>query len=111
MSIRASIEALLARGGVTTDEVEAVYLAGGFGSFLRVESAIRIGLLPPFDPARVKPVGNAAGAGARLALMSRAEMARAEELALAVEVLYLATDPVYQMQFMEQMVFPEHVGQ
>ncbi len=110
-SIRASIEALLARGGVTTDEVEAVYLAGGFGSFLRVESAIRIGLLPPFDPARVKPVGNAAGAGARLALMSRAEMARAEELALAVEVLYLATDPVYQMQFMEQMVFPEHVGQ
>ncbi|NUQ01744.1 MAG: DUF4445 domain-containing protein, partial [Armatimonadetes bacterium] len=106
-SIRASIEALLARAGVTCDEVETVYLAGGFGSYLRVESAIRIGLLPPFDPARVKAVGNGAGAGARLALVSQEERALAEELARRVEVLYLANDLVYQMQFMEQMVFPE----
>lgn len=105
-SIRASIEALLARAGVTAAEVETVYLAGGFGSYLRVPSAIRVGLLPSFDPARVHAIGNGAGAGARLALMSRTELALAERLARRVEVLYLAHDPVYQMQFMEQMMFP-----
>ncbi|MCC7492365.1 MAG: DUF4445 domain-containing protein [Fimbriimonadaceae bacterium] len=105
-SIRASIEALLARAGVGYDDVQKVYLAGGFGSFLRVPSAVRIGLLPPFPPDRIKAVGNAAGAGARLALISRAELQRAAELARQIDVLYLASDLVYQMQFMEQMVFP-----
>ena len=105
-SIRASLEALLAKAGVGYDDVDVVYLAGGFGSYLRVASAIRIGLLPPFAPERVKAVGNAAGAGARLALISRDELAGAEVLAREVDVLYLAHDPVYQMQFMEQMIFP-----
>ncbi len=105
-SIRASIETLLAKAGVGYGDVDHVYLAGGFGSYLRVPSAIRIGLLPPFDPAKVSAVGNAAGAGARLALISRAELAAAETLARAVEVLYLPSEAVYQMQFMEQMMFP-----
>lgn len=106
-SIRASIEALMAQAGVTADEVQAIYLAGGFGSFLRVPSALKVGLLPPFDPERIEAVGNAAGAGARLALVSREEMQRAEQLAKDVQVLYLAEDMVYQMQFVEQMMFPE----
>ncbi|MBI2298315.1 MAG: DUF4445 domain-containing protein [Armatimonadetes bacterium] len=106
-SIRASIESLLARAGVTPDDIAHVYLAGGFGSYLRVESAKRIGLLPDVPSERIEVVGNGAGAGARLALISRHELAAAEELARRVDVLYLATDPVYQMQFPEQMCFPE----
>jgi uncharacterized 2Fe-2S/4Fe-4S cluster protein (DUF4445 family) len=106
-SIRASIEALMARAGVGPDEIENVYLAGGFGSYLRVDSALRVGLLPPVDPARITAVGNAAGAGARLALVSRSELAHAERLAREVQVLDLANDPVYQMQLVEQMIFPE----
>lgn len=105
-SIRASIEALMARAGVRAEDVRHIYLAGGFGSYLRVSSALRIGLLPPFEPERIVSVGNAAGAGARLALISRDELALAEELARRVEVLYLANDPVYQEHFMEQMLFP-----
>jgi uncharacterized 2Fe-2S/4Fe-4S cluster protein (DUF4445 family) len=106
-SIRASIEALMARAGVGADDIAQVYLAGGFGSYLRVDSALRIGLLPPVPQERITAVGNAAGAGARLALVSRREMALAERLAREVEVLDLAKDAVYQMQLVEQMIFPD----
>jgi uncharacterized 2Fe-2S/4Fe-4S cluster protein (DUF4445 family) len=106
-SIRASIEALLARAGIGADDLRQVYLAGGFGSYLRVESAMAVGLLPPVPRERIVAVGNAAGAGARLALISRDEMARAERRAREVEVLDLANDMVYQMQLVEQMIFPD----
>ncbi|MBI5831482.1 MAG: DUF4445 domain-containing protein [Armatimonadetes bacterium] len=106
-SIRASIEALMARAGVVADDIEHVYLAGGFGSYLRVESALRVGLLPPVPMERITAVGNAAGAGARLALVSSIEMELAERLAREVSVIDLANDMTYQMQLVEQMIFPE----
>lgn len=105
-SIRASIEALLAKAGTCAAELDEVYLAGGFGSYLRVESALAIGLLPEVPREKIVAVGNAAGAGARLALVSRAEMARAEVRAREVQVLDLANEPVYHEQLIEQMCFP-----
>ena len=106
-SIRASIESLMAKAGVLADDIAHVYLAGGFGSYLRVESALRVGLLPPVPIERITAVGNAAGAGARLALVSSTEMELAERLAREVMVIDLANDLTYQMQLVEQMIFPE----
>ncbi len=106
-SLRASIESLLARAGLTADQLDAVYLAGGFGNYLRIESAQAIGLLPQMPLERIEAVGNAAGGGAKLALLSSEEMERAARLAAEVEVVDLATNPIYQEQLIEQMMFPE----
>jgi uncharacterized 2Fe-2S/4Fe-4S cluster protein (DUF4445 family) len=69
-AIRAGIEILLKHAGVSGDDLEHVYLAGGFGTYLRVESALRIGMLPPHARGKVAPIGNSAGIGSLFALQS-----------------------------------------
>jgi len=104
-SIHAAIQTLIRTAGTTDDELSEILLAGAFGNYIRVESAIRIGLIPSVPKDRVRSVGNAAGAGARLALLCELEMARARELARTAEHLELAVSPDYQMELMERMMF------
>jgi len=106
-SIRAATNTLLKTVGVELEEIERLYLAGGFGNYLDIANARRIGLLPPLPLERIEGVGNAAGAGAKLALLSVEERRRAAELARQVEHLELCGNPDYQMEFMETMLFPE----
>ena len=106
-SIHAAIQTLIRTAGTSDDELSEILLAGAFGNYIRVESAIRIGLIPPVLKERVKSVGNAAGAGARLALLSDQEMQQARELARKAIHLELAVSPDYQMELMERMMFPE----
>jgi uncharacterized 2Fe-2S/4Fe-4S cluster protein (DUF4445 family) len=79
-------------------------LAGGFGNYLSIRSAVRIGLIPPLPAGRIRYVGNAAALGAQLALVSEAE--RAARLARAIEHISLATHPDFQDLFVEAMNFP-----
>lgn len=109
-SIHAAIQTLIHTAGTTDDDLSEILLAGAFGNYIRVESAIRIGLIPPVWKQRVKSVGNAAGAGARLALLSDAEMQQAREIARKAIHLELALSPDYQMELMERMMFPEQAG-
>lgn len=109
-SICAAISTLLRLAELEPEEVEHVYLAGAFGTFLNVESALRVGLLPPFPRERIEAVGNAAAVGAKLALLSRSEWERARRLAASVEHLTLSQHPDYQALFMEKMVFPGSMG-
>ena len=60
------------------DDVAELMLAGGFGNYVSIESALRIGLIPTLPPTRVRYVGNAASLGAQLCLLSEAERARAD---------------------------------
>ncbi len=69
-AIYAGIATLIKIAGVGYNQIERLYLAGGFGNYIRVESAIRIGLLPKELVKRIVPIGNAAGTGARFALKS-----------------------------------------
>ncbi|MCE5313394.1 MAG: ASKHA domain-containing protein [Armatimonadota bacterium] len=105
-SIHAAIQTLIATAGATDEMLDQILLAGAFGNYIRVESAIRIGLIPAIDVENVVSIGNAAGAGARLALLSEREMQRARELAAKAEHLELAVSPQYQMELMERMMFP-----
>ncbi len=105
-SIHAAIQTLIRTAGATDDELDEILLAGAFGNYIRVESAMRIGLIPDVGVERVKSVGNAAGAGARLALLCEQEMQQARELARSAEHLELAVSPDYQMELMERMMFP-----
>jgi len=103
----ASGVAMLQRIAAIPDEaVFELMLAGGFGNYLSIPSAIRIGLIPPLPPERIRYVGNAASLGAQLCLVSEAERRRAEAIARRVEHVSLATHPDFQDVFVACMNFP-----
>lgn len=104
-AIRAGTQLLLEAAGVDADELDEVIVAGAFGTYLDVRSAIRIGLLPAIAPGRVRQVGNAAGAGARQLLVSRAARAAAREVAARVHYLELTTHPAFADRFAEATAF------
>ncbi len=105
-SIRAVTEVLLKTAGLSWDEVERVIIAGAFGMFVNLRSAVRIGLLPPLPLERFDPVGNAAGAGAKLALRSIAERQRARTLAQRMRHIPMTGNPDYEEALMEFIGFP-----
>ncbi|MEN6371010.1 MAG: ASKHA domain-containing protein [Armatimonadota bacterium] len=104
-SIRAAVETLMKIAGATIEDLDDILLAGSFGNYIRIESALRIGLLPPVEIDRIIPVGNAAGAGAKLALISTKERERASRLAAAIKHIELASHPDYRNEFVENMLF------
>ena len=91
---------------VPHERVSELMLAGGFGNYLSIQSAIRIGLIPPLPKSRIRYVGNAAALGAQLALMSEPERRRAEAIARRIEHVSLAAHPDFQDVFVESMNFP-----
>lgn len=104
-AIRSGI-AMLQRLTRTPDAgLAELMLAGGFGNYLNVHSAIRIGLIPPLGAERVSYVGNAAGLGAQLALVSETERHRADVLAGQIRHVSLATHPEFQDVFLQALTF------
>ncbi len=86
-------------------DLERILLAGAFGSYIDRASAVRIGLVPALPLAQIVAVGNAAGAGAVMALASTSERERATQLAEAAIHVELSSRPDFQMLFMETMLF------
>ena len=105
-AVRAGNEALLLEAGLEAKDVEALYIAGAFGNFIRPGSARRIGLIPP-EIERVVPLGNAAGRGARLALLCDSARERAESLSRAARYVELAGNARWRDLFADAMAFPE----
>ena len=91
--------------GLDPGDLEEVLVAGAFGNFLRTASLVRIHLVPQVDPERIRFVGNAAGVGARLAVLDRGVRARASAFAARARYLELATHPDYQDAFMRSLSF------
>ena len=104
-AIAAGIATLLEDAAIAAEDVGRVYLAGGFGSFLNRESAIRIGLLPPGTAERVEVLGNAAGIGAVMALASRSVFARCDAVAAGVRYIELSSTAAFQDHYIENMTF------
>lgn len=102
-AIRTGIEALLTDAGIAAADLQRVIIAGAFGTYIDIGSAMTIGLLPVLPRERVAQVGNAAGAGARLALISRAQRQGAQALADRVRYLELARTPRFMRNFAEAM--------
>jgi uncharacterized 2Fe-2S/4Fe-4S cluster protein (DUF4445 family) len=104
-AIRSGIAMLQRLTGTPDDGLAGLMLAGGFGNYLNVQSAIRAGLIPRLPEARVAYVGNAAGLGAQLALVSETERRRADELAGRIQHVSLATHPDFQDVFLRALSF------
>ncbi|NQT38067.1 MAG: DUF4445 domain-containing protein [Planctomycetes bacterium] len=106
-AIRAGIVVLLRRAGLEPADLRRVFVAGGFGNFIRRTNAQRIGLLPEQIPRdRIRYQGNASLAGARLTAMSLVARRQAEELARRTEHVDLSFDYHFQESFAEAMIFP-----
>jgi uncharacterized 2Fe-2S/4Fe-4S cluster protein (DUF4445 family) len=85
---------------------EKIFLAGAFGSYIQAEDALAIGMFTDISPSSLVTVGNAAGAGAILALFDESQRKKALTLAMATKVLDLARHPDFQKTFIDMLSFP-----
>jgi len=106
-SIYAGLDILLQHLGIGLDDLASVNIAGAFGNFLRKDTAQAIGLVPNIDPEKVQFIGNAAGVGARMALVDAEARERADRISENCEYVELAGHPNYQDAFVAAIPFPE----
>ncbi len=106
-AVRAGIETLLKRAGVSAERVSRVLLAGGLGYYVKARSAARTGLIPPEFARRAHAVGNGSLYGAYLALCDASLRSEAKEIAARCETVDLSADPFFTQAFTEGMFFDE----
>ena len=106
-AIRAGINIILKNAALNANELKKVFVAGGFGSFIRRKNAQRIGLLPPqISHEKISFVGNTSLAGAKLALLSIKAREKAQELAKQARHIELSAQSDFQNEFASAMIFP-----
>ncbi|CAN5560506.1 ASKHA domain-containing protein [soil metagenome] len=106
-AIAGGIEVVMRELGVETSELVAIYLAGSFGSYINPQSARIIGLVPPVPVERIKAVGNAAGEGAKMALLSFRARQVARSLPTIVEYHELSGRGDFNDSFLAVLQFPD----
>ncbi|WP_027051335.1 ASKHA domain-containing protein [Mesorhizobium erdmanii] len=92
-----------------TEHVDRIHFAGAFGSFIDPKYAMVLGLIPDCDLDKVSAVGNAAGAGARMALLNRGYRREIEETVSQIEKIETALEPKFQEHFVYAMALPNKV--
>ncbi|MEI6186615.1 MAG: ASKHA domain-containing protein [Dehalococcoidia bacterium] len=102
-AIRTGINVLLKLAGLAAQDVKRIVIAGTFGNYIDIKSAIRVGMLPDLPVRRFSQVGNAAGAGACMILVSAKARKRAEGLARGVKYLELADRPDFMKLYVEAL--------
>jgi uncharacterized 2Fe-2S/4Fe-4S cluster protein (DUF4445 family) len=102
-AIRTGIQILLGSKGLQEQDIDEVIIAGAFGTYIDVASAITIGMLPSLPTDRFRQVGNAAGRGAVLALVSREKRGEAHAMARNVGYIELANSPDFMNTFTQAM--------
>ncbi len=109
-AIRAAVEVLLQEAGLAAADLDAFIVAGAFGTYLDLRSAVRTGMFPPLPPAKFHQVGNAAGVGAKQMLLSVDKRREAEQLARRIGYVELTARPAFTTLFMEQLSFKTESG-
>ncbi len=106
-ALYAGVKLLMSRAGI--QKVDAIRLAGAFGSHIDAKYAMAIGLIPDCKLDKVSSAGNAAGTGARIALLNMAARNEIETIVRRVEKIETAVEPQFQQFFVEAMAFPHSV--
>jgi uncharacterized 2Fe-2S/4Fe-4S cluster protein (DUF4445 family) len=105
-AICAGILTLIQKVGLTVGEVDAFYLAGGFGNYIRIESAVEIGMIPSELSDKVISVGNASGTGAILAVSSTHFDGELSKTLQHMQLIELSDDDTFNLEFAMNMEFP-----
>ncbi|OGO27095.1 MAG: ferredoxin [Chloroflexi bacterium RBG_16_52_11] len=103
-ALYAGAKLLMNRSGI--QQVNRIILAGAFGSYIDPKYALILGLIPDCSLERVYAVGNAAGDGARIALLDRHKREEAQEIAHWIRYIETAVDPEFQREFVDAMYLP-----
>jgi uncharacterized 2Fe-2S/4Fe-4S cluster protein (DUF4445 family) len=103
-ALYAGVRLLMDRLGI--DSIGKIRLAGAFGSHIDVKYAMILGLIPDCDLAHVSSAGNAAGTGARIALLNKAARDEIESVVRQIEKIETAVEPKFQQHFVEAMALP-----
>ena len=107
-ALYAGVRLLMDHAGV--DRVDAVRLAGAFGSQIDPLHALVLGLVPDCEPSQAGPAGNAAGAGALIALLSRTARGEIEAVVRTVRKIETAVEPRFQEHFVDAMAIPHRTA-
>jgi uncharacterized 2Fe-2S/4Fe-4S cluster protein (DUF4445 family) len=91
---------------LSIDHVDKIRLAGAFGSHIDMKYAMILGLIPDCDLAKVQSAGNAAGTGARIALLNKGARDEIEAVVRRIEKIETAVEPKFQQHFVEAMAIP-----
>ena len=103
-ALYAGVRLLMDKLGI--DQPGKIRLAGAFGSHIDMKYAMILGLIPDCDLARVQSAGNAAGTGARIALLNKAARDEIEAVVRRIEKIETAVEPMFQQHFVEAMAIP-----
>lgn len=106
-AIAAGSEVLLQEAHLSSSQLDAIIIAGGFGSFINIQKAKEIGLIPSMSLDKVKTVGNAAGRGALDVLLVEGEEQKVEEIRKRAHYVELSSSPLFNEVYVEKMMFEE----
>ncbi|MHC4158320.1 MAG: ASKHA domain-containing protein [Planctomycetota bacterium] len=102
----AAIRVLMDSTQTKPQDLDAIYLAGGFGNFLNVRQAVTVGMLPDVPPEKIRFVGNTSIAGAKTVLLSREALETAEKIAGSMTYFDLMSHPGYMDEFIRAGFLP-----
>ena len=105
-AIHTGVLTLMKKRGVVEKNIDLVFIAGAFGSYIDPKNARLIGMYPEIGLEKVKVVGNAAGTGARMALVSKVARSQAEEISRRIRYVELATELDFQTEFCNSLSIP-----
>ncbi len=106
-AIAAGIVTLLGRVEMKPQQVETVYLAGGFGLHLDLANMIACGILPGFTTEQIRLVGNTSLAGAYLALIDKNTIDQMAHVSERMEVIHLNLDPTFEDTYIDHLALPQ----
>ena len=105
-AIYAACSLVLQNVGLTWDAVARVYIAGGFGRYMRIADAVFIGMLPDLPLERFRYIGNSSLTGAYIALLSREHRRRLAEIASRITYVDMSSNPHYMDSYVKALFLP-----
>jgi uncharacterized 2Fe-2S/4Fe-4S cluster protein (DUF4445 family) len=104
-AIKSGLQLMLKARGLSVENLDGIFIAGAFGSYLNIRNSQALGLLPRLDEKRIVFIGNSSLAGARLLLLAKEEREKAESLVRRIRYLSLASDREFQDHFIRALEF------
>jgi uncharacterized 2Fe-2S/4Fe-4S cluster protein (DUF4445 family) len=106
-AIQTGIEILLKTAEITSNQIDRFIVAGAFGTYLDINSAKQIGMFPDIPTERFEQVGNAAGSGARMMLVSDEMKKKGTEFSKRTKYVELTLFPDFQKIYIDSLRFPD----